>query len=229
MIVFSTVAMLRELGLPAYWLPLGYLDNYEPFTGSKNLPDLLALKGLRRSIRKTCPSRDSTLSERPIDIHFVGSLNKRRDQFFAQNGSWLNQYRCFLHIPPMQGPFIQGQGQALDTDAVIGLSRRSKILLNVHRDELPYFEWHRIVFHGLWQNTLVVTEPCHDVPGLLPNVHFISCPLSEMQEHVAWLLRSAEGQAEAERIRLSGHLALMQTFRAEKIMKNMIGLINDLA
>lgn len=224
----KSAAMLQDLGLPTYWLPLGYIENYEPFIGTEELPDLLALKGLKRSIRQSRPAIDDPLRDRPIDIHFVGSLNKRRDQFLAKSGSWLNQYRCFMHIPPMQGPLLKGQGQALDTDAVIGLSRRSKILLNIHRDELPYFEWHRIMFHGLWQNTLVVTEPCHDVPGLLPNVHFIASPLSEMEEHIEWLLRSPDGQAEAERIRLSGHLALKQAFPAEQIMNNIIQLINDL-
>ncbi|NJM56873.1 MAG: hypothetical protein HC857_04740, partial [Synechococcales cyanobacterium RU_4_20] len=195
----KSAAILRELGLPTQWLPLGYLENYQPFVGSEALPDLLALRSLSPQVRRQRPAIDAPLSERPIDLHFVGTLNPRREQFFARSASWLHQYRCFLHIPPMGDPLIQGQGQALNTEAVIGLSRRSKILLNVHRDELPYFEWHRIVFHGLWQNTLVVTEACHDVPGLEPNVHFVSCSLEEMAERIGWLLRSPEGQVEAER------------------------------
>ncbi len=201
----KSAAILRELGLPAQWLPLGYLEDYQPFVGSEALPDLLALRSLSPQVRRQRPAIDAPLSERPIDLHFVGTLNPRREQFFAKSASWLHQYRCFLHIPPMGDPFIQGQGQALNTDAVIGLSRRSKILLNVHRDELPYFEWHRIVFHGLWQNTLVVTEPCHDVPGLEPNIHFVSCPLEEMGEVVEWLLKSSSGQRKAEEIRRAGY------------------------
>lgn len=218
----KSAAILRELGLSAQWLPLGYMEDYQPFVGSEALPDLLALRSLSPQVRRGRPAIDAPLSERPIDLHFVGTLNPRREQFFARSAAWLHQYRCFLHIPPMGDPLIQGQGQALNTEAVIGLSRRSKILLNVHRDELPYFEWHRIVFHGLWQNTLVVTEACHDVPGFEPNVHFVSCSLGEMAGKVEWLLRSAEGQAEAERIRDAGHQALRQSFQVDDTLRRLI-------
>ena len=206
----KSAAILQDLGLPVQWLPLGYLEDYKPFIGSEALPDLLAVRSLSPQVRQKRPALDAPLSERPIDIHFVGTLNPRREQFFASAASWLHQYRCFLHIPNQGIPLIKGQGQALDTDSVIGLSRRSKILLNIHRDELPYFEWHRIVFHGLWQNTLVVTEPCHDVPGLEPNVHFIACSLDEMEERIEWLLYSSEGIESAEKIRRAGHQALKQ-------------------
>ncbi|NJN29856.1 MAG: hypothetical protein HC824_04925 [Synechococcales cyanobacterium RM1_1_8] len=218
----KSASILRELGLPVQYLPLGYLENYQPFIGTEALPDLLAVRSLSPQVRRERPAIDAPLSERPIDLHFVGTLNPRREQFFAQAASWLHQYRCFLHIPPMGEPFIKGKGQALDTDAVVGLSRRSKILLNVHRDELPYFEWHRIVFHGLWQNTLVVTEPCHDVPGLEPNVHFIACPLGEMGNKIRWLLQTPEGVAEAERVRQAGYLAIRKAFQLDQLVMRLI-------
>ena len=47
-----------------------------------------------------------------------------------------------------------------------------------------------------------------------------------MEEQIDWLLRSPQGQAEAERIRFTGHLALKQTFQSNQIMKNIIRLIN---
>ena len=122
-------------------------------------------------------------------------------------------------------PLIKGQDQALDTEAVIGLSRRSKILLNIHRDELPYFEWHRIMFHGLWQNTLVVTEPCHDVPGLVAGEHFVACSLAEMPAKIEWLLRDPVGQAAAERIRQAGHRTLKEQFSGSRVMSHALALI----
>ena len=64
--------------------------------------------------------------------------------------------------------------------ATSGVSRLSKILLNIHRDEFSYFEWHRMVFYGFWQKTLVVTEPCYEVPEFQPGVHYLSCEHRDM-------------------------------------------------
>lgn len=221
----TSAAMLRSMGLDSYWLPLGYLENYGPFTGTPSLPDLLAVRGLAPTIRHACPAVEAPWSDRPLDLHFVGTLSRRRELFFARNARWLSQYRCFWHIPPIDNPLIKGEGQALDTETVVGLSRRSKILLNLHRDEYPYFEWHRIVFLGLWQNTLVLTEPCHAVPGLEANVHYIACPIEKMEAKVHWLLRTVEGQATAERVRQAGHAALKARMPAMAIMERMVGVM----
>ena len=208
----KSAAMMQALKLPAYWLPLGYLPQYAAATATAQLPDLRALKSLPPHVSDHLPEIDAPLSARPLDLHFIGTLNPRREQFFASSAQWLSQFHCFLHIPPMGVPLLKGQDQALDTEAVVGLSRRSKILLNIHRDALPYFEWHRIVFHGLWQNTLVVTEPCHDIPGLVAGEHFIECSLAEMADKIEWLLKDPDGQTTAERIRQAGHRAIKAQF-----------------
>ena len=213
----KSTAILRLLKLPAYWLPLGYLPQYAEATASEQLPDLRALKSLSDNVSKQLPPIDAPLSDRPIDLHFIGTLNPRREQFFANSAQWLSRLYSFLHIPPMSTPLLKGQGQALDTSAVVGLSRRSKILLNIHRDDLPYFEWHRMVFHGLWQNTLVVTEPCHDIPGLVAGEHFVEASISEMPGKIDWLLNNPHGQDAAERIRSAGHRAIQEQFKGVAI------------
>ncbi|NET53517.1 MAG: glycosyltransferase family 1 protein [Merismopedia sp. SIO2A8] len=207
------------------WLPLGYLEEYSAFSGTPTLPDLLALRSLSPQIRQTCPVLDAPLSDRPLDLHFVGTLNRRRELFFARNARWLSQYKCFWHIPPTGDPFLKGKGQALDTQAVVGLSRRSKILLNLHRDDLPYFEWHRLIFFGLWQNTLVLTEPCHDVPGLVAGKHYIACHADELEDKVHWLLNTTEGQREAERVRQAGHEAIKATLLGNEVMQRMVAVM----
>lgn len=222
----KSAAILEQLGLPAYFLPLSYLPNYQPF-GVAQMPDLFALKGLSQTVREIMPDLDAPLETRPIDLHFIGTLNPRRERFFAESATWLSRFHCFLHIPPIEGPLLKGQDQALDTQAVIGLSQRSKILLNIHREDLPYFEWHRIVFHGLWQKTLVVTEPCHDVPGLIPGEHYIECKLEQMGSMIEWLLNTPTGRAEAERIRQAGHQALQQNLALQQVMQNVLTLLTD--
>jgi len=218
----KSAAIMHALGLPAYWLPLGYLEKYVPFTATESLPALRAVASLPEQVRCHLPPMEAPLSERPLDIQFIGTLNKRRESFFARSAHWLSNYRCFLHMPPMGVPLLKGQDQALDTEAVIGISRRSKILLNVHRDDLPYFEWHRMVFHGLWQNTLVVTEPCHDIPGLVAGEHFVACEMDEIAQKIEWLLRSPEGKVEAERIRRAGYSILRSRFNSVDVIANAV-------
>lgn len=220
----KSAAIMQQMGLPAYWLPLGYLPDADPFAAGQRLPNLRALKGLSSQVSEQLPALEAPIEQRPLDVHFIGTLNPRREQFFAQSARWLSGYKCFLHIPQMGVPLIKGQDQALDTAAVVGISRRSKILLNVHRDQLPYFEWHRIVFHGLWQNTLVVTEPCHDIPGLVAGEHFIECPLPEMEEKIHWLLSTPDGQQAAEQIRQAGYGALRSTFEGSQMMTTALAI-----
>ena len=224
----KSAALLHSLNLPVQWLPLGYLENHNAFSRTNALKDSLALRSLTPQIRQTCPALDAPLLERPIDLSFVGVINRRRELFFAQNAYWLSEYRCFWHIPPTGDPLLKGEGQALDTSSMVGLSRRSKILLNLHRDEVPYFEWHRMVFFGLWQNTLVLTEPCHDVPGLVAGEHYIACPLDEMEARVNWLLRTDEGQIEAEKIRTAGYEALRQKILGGEIMQRIVEVIGKM-
>lgn len=224
----KSAAILERLGVPAYFLPLGYLPDYLPF-GYQDLPELRVLQGLPRAVYEAAPDLQAPLASRPIDLQFVGTMTDRRSQFFAQNATWLSRFHSFLHIPPIERPFIQGQGQSLNTEAMVAISQRSKILLNLHREEIPYFEWHRMVLHGLWQNTLVLTEPCHAVPGLVAGAHFIECNLEQMGKQVDWLLNTDSGRAEAERIRRAGHQQLKNHLSLLPIMGQILTLWLEIA
>ena len=223
----QSAAMLEKMGINAYFLPLGYLQGYEPLENCSSLPDVMALKSIPTKLRDRVPSPEESLENRSIDLHFVGTLNQRREKFFVTNAPWLSNYRCFWHIPPLEGPLLAGQDRFLDNKSVVGLSRLSKILLNIHRDELPYFEWHRIVFHGLWQKTLVLTEPCYQIPGLIAGEHYIECPQKEMAATVDWLLNTEAGKEQAERIRLAGYEALREKFNCQQIITQAIQILNN--
>lgn len=216
----KSAAILQELGLPSYWLPLGNLDEYLPLVGTEKLQELPSLRCISESNRVIRPHILSPLKERPIDIHFVGTSNLRREQFFVKSADWLNQYTCFIHMQS-NNEISKSRDHYLDSNTFVGLSRRSKILLNIHRDEIDYFEWHRLVFYGLWQNTLVVTEPCHKVPLLQEGIHYIACTIELMEEKIQWLLKTNEGQLEAEKIRSAGKIILKE-YRLKNIIHNFL-------
>lgn len=204
-----SAAVLNQLGIATDYLPLGYLPDYLPLTATAALPELLALRGLPAALRDRLPDLEAPLTDRPIDLCFIGELSDRRSQWFAQQSACFSPFRCFWHLPSSDGAILSPD-QTLPLSAAIGLSRRSKILLNIHRSEFPDGEWHRLLLQGLWQNTLVVTEPCLPLPGLTAGQHYIECELAEMPERLTWLLTDPQGQAEAERIRRAGHEALRQ-------------------
>ncbi len=98
----------------------------------------------------------------------------------------------------------------MDTATSVGLAQRSKILLNIHRGADRYFEWHRIVMHGIWNRALVVTEPCGDGPPFQPGVHFVEARLSQIPDVVEYYLTDPKGQAEAQAITLRGFQTLSE-------------------
>jgi hypothetical protein len=68
----------------------------------------------------------------------------------------------------------------IDFSTFAALVRRSKVLLNVHRGDIPYLEWQRIVTLGIMQKTLVVTEHCQPGPCIGPNVDYVDGPLQAL-------------------------------------------------
>jgi hypothetical protein len=106
----------------------------------------------------------------------------------------------------------------LDTDAAIGLAQRSKIVLNLHQTDEPYFEWHRIVLQGLWQRALVITEPAAAQTFFAAGEHYLAAPCDELVDLIDWILGTTQGMRVAERVRNEGYRRLTQEVRLDKIL-----------
>ena len=104
-------------------------------------------------------------------------------------------------VRPLTG---SGAGH-IDTPTSIALARRAKIVLNIHRDDTPYFEWQRIVWRGLWQRALVVTEPSGPVPGLEAGRDYIEVGVEQMADTLRSLLTTQSGTLHADRVRQNGY------------------------
>jgi hypothetical protein len=215
---YAHARLLNSLGYPVYFLPIGYLKNYSPANGSGPLPKLDALAGMPASCINYDPPEHDHIWQRPIDIAFVGTGTPRREVFFAKNCDFLADYCCFFYIVTRTRTLTQGKNADLNTDAFYGLSRRSKILLNIHRDEMPFFEWHRIAMQGLWQKTLVLTEPTLEMPGFRPGRDYISAESKDFPEIIKWILTTKEGMEKAEETRITGHENLKRKFDMIKIL-----------
>jgi hypothetical protein len=228
---FHTAAALRSLGFNARFLPLGYLGTFELYSAYNSLPKLKSLASLSADVTSYQPSDFSRLNERPIDILFVGAtafkqgvhrVTTRREMFFSRYAGRFCKFHCFFHFVCVDGPLIQGKNAELTTEAVIGLSQRSKILLNINSSEMPYFQWQRIVLHGMWQRALIVSEESYQMPGFIPGVHYYEGKLEDIPKAVEWFLQDPEGIEAAEKMRNAAFEALSSNFDLSDILSDVV-------
>jgi hypothetical protein len=219
----QSAAVLRRLGINAHYFPVGYLPQLSPFSTPVTMPSILATGSLPETLFSRPLSPALPMSERPLDVFFCGYLAPRREAFFAGNAEQFAAWRCFFYlIREAAMPIVAGSRCSLNSEAAVALSRLSKILLNIHQDETPYFEWHRIVMQGIWQGTLVVTEPSFDVPFLNAGTHYISCDLDEMPDRIQWLLETEEGRQVGQQIARAGFTQLRRSYNHIAITQSLI-------
>ncbi len=139
--------------------------------------------------------------ERPIDVSFFGSESARRESFFGRNASTFAKLSSFIYYRRQwHGPILDHtEGRSL-TRIAGHVAGYSKISLNIHRDEFPYFEWHRMVRQGMGSGSLVVTDPCLPHPHLKPGEHFLQEEARHIPNLLEWLIFDADGQCEAGRV-----------------------------
>jgi hypothetical protein len=84
------------------------------------------------------------------------------------------------------------------------LALNSKILLNIHRDDIGYFEWHRLFLYGVANGCTVLTEPSFAPPFLVKGEHYLEAALEEMPDVLQRLLKTPDGAADLKRISENG-------------------------
>jgi hypothetical protein len=72
--------------------------------------------------------------------------------------------------------------------------------LNIHRDDIPYFEWHRMVQQGMALGALVVSDGCLPHPHFKPNEHFLQDEVRQVPNLIEWVLNTPDGRIAAGRI-----------------------------
>ncbi len=213
----ETTARLRSLGIASEHLPLGFAASYAPFERVGELPLNEVTCHLDPAIRHAEAARRNH-RDRPIDVLFIGGKTPRREAFFAAAAPFLADYHCYLYISSLNQPHIPGTTTTMNTETAIGLARRSRVMLNVHRGDDRYFEWHRIVLHGLWQGTLVVTEPSGIAPPFRSGLDYVEAEADEFPAVLNYYLDDPIGREHAEEIARSGRETLMRECRLSTVL-----------
>ncbi len=146
---------VRRLGMAAVHLPLGCT------------PSMDAWGGDRRA--------------RQTDIAFMSGRTPRREQFIAGAGGMLWEWRTDLRFFSWHRPILGGAPSFSAGAAKLATLADTRILLNVHRGDEPYFEWARVV-EAIANGCVVASETSVGIEPLVPGVHFLMAPFEHLAE-----------------------------------------------
>lgn len=207
----DSVRFLQARGYSASQLRFGFVDDFALYDGNQPLPLGPETEALGEAVR-AWRDTDLPLAARPLDVGFFGEATTRRARLLAELAPTLQGMESYLRLKPQGGePWLADSiSPGFHTRLSAGIARRAKLLLNLHRNDEPYFEWHRIVQMGLWHRALVVTEPVTGAGPFVAGRDFVQASPRELARVLAYHLRDPQGIAEAERIRQQGHRTLRE-------------------
>jgi len=116
---------------------------------------------------------------RPIDVLFLGSHTPRREAFFSRHSDLFAAHECRLLFARLEKPRRAGTPGFVSGRSLRRLLASSRVLVNVHAGDAPYFEWPRAL-PAIANGCLVVTETSRDVQPLLSGEHLVMTDLDEL-------------------------------------------------
>jgi hypothetical protein len=200
---FQTTLLLRRSGCNAVHFMPGHLPGARYAQPCLDISEIELTKGYRFARQPYNWLDRDRLEDRPIDLLFVGGRTPRRDMALSRLQGLADRHCFWCVYRESARPFTVQSAAASECGWALG--QRAKIVLNIHRDWLGYFEWSRIVLQGFWQGACVVSDPGLSNPLFEPNVHYFEENLRNIGELLRWLLESAEGRDELERTRRAGY------------------------
>ena len=147
----------NQAGVPAQLLALGYTHGWDTFD-----------------------ARD-----RDIDILFMGRVTERRARALASFADLFEPYRCHIQLFDNSRPAVAADPDFLTGAAKRALLARSKVLLSIHGEDEPYFEWLRMI-EGICAGCLIVSEHSTDTAPLLPGTHLITGAIGRLGLLCGW-------------------------------------------
>ncbi|MDX6614934.1 MAG: hypothetical protein QOD60_25 [Solirubrobacterales bacterium] len=139
------VRALRRRGVRAGLLQLGYSESWRP-------PD-------------PAPERD-------IDVCFLGGATARRERYLSSYAGELWRHHCHLRLGDNSRPNAAAGPSFTAGDHKLALLARSRVLINLHRDDRAYFEWQRVL-EAIHCGAAFVSEHSTDFAPLVPGEHFL--------------------------------------------------------
>lgn len=157
--------------------------------------------------------------ERPIDVTFMGGHTSRRGRALASCARFLVNRRAELNLVETHVPHKADSNHFLSGERRWATLRKSKLMLNIHRDELGYLEWLRVI-GAIINGCVVVTEHSLGFGPLVPGEHFVSAGYNRLPFAIDALLKRPDRIAEIRQ-------AAYSFVRDELSMANMLAPLVD--
>jgi hypothetical protein len=208
-----------------------YLPGFPTQTDCEKLPTDIArmplLNALPNEALNSRPTAD-VFWTRPLDVTFMGSESPIRDEFFGYAAETLSRLNSFILYRRLSGGMPSRYGTDQEIEFINRyICRRSKILLNVHRDEMGYFEIHRMGMQGIWNGALVVSNKCLAHPIFKPGEHYLEETLSRIPKLIQWLVQTSDGQREGERVRQQAYRTYVEHISARITSTKLTGFLAE--
>lgn len=170
----QAVRAYRARGVPAEHLPFGWTPGWDRFT-------------------------DDPHHER--DLVFLGCQSQRREIALSRITRLLWQREARLVVSDNSAPNWAASGSFVTGEAKRDLLASSRVLVNLHQNDRPYFEWLRAI-EAAHCGTVVVTEPSPRTEPFVPGKHLVAAPVAGMTMAVEDLLDDPDRLA---RLRLAAY------------------------
>jgi hypothetical protein len=132
--------------------------------------------------------------ERDIDLLFLGRVTERRERALAAYADVLERFHCEIILSDNASPNTGGGASFAAMESKHALLARSKVLLNVHGEDEPYFEWLRVV-EAMSSGCAVVSEHSTDIEPLRAGADMMTGSLGSLGYLAAWLLDDDDRRA----------------------------------
>lgn len=162
---------------------------------------------------------------RDIDILFLGRVTPRRERALASYADIFERFRCHLWLSDNSRPNVASGATFVAGDDKRELLARSKVLLNIHGEDEPYFEWLRIA-EAICAGCAVVSEHSSDFAPLQWGQHLLTGELGSLGLFCAQLVEDDAGR---ERMRTEAYELLVRERPMSKAARQLVaaGLAAD--
>lgn len=150
--------------------------------------------------------RGEEAKERSVDFTFLGAATSRREKLLASCAHLLSERRSEIHLAETAAPHTAGASSFLSGDPKWKLLADTRVILNVHQENRPYMEWHRIIGAAI-NGCVVLSEHSLAAEPFIPGEHFISTSYDHAPSVLAGLLDDHE---RLHRIRLAAYHLLRE-------------------
>jgi hypothetical protein len=160
------VRELAKRGIAARYLQLGYVPSWDHWGGRP-------------------------AAERRWDVTFMGAYTTRRATALARCGRHLVGKRTALHLVETAAPHLASSQHFLAGDRKWRILSASRLILNIHRSELGYLEWQRVI-GAMLNGCVVVSEHSVGYEPLEPGRHLVSVGFDSLDIAIGALLEDEE-------------------------------------